>query len=259
MTTIIYDIITIFDQSGSMAHMGNEPLEALNNFVTEQKESSVDTATFTLWQFNHEISLKIDDLPIKEVGIITDYKPSGMTALFDAIGNAIQTKMQKSKKDYVICVIITDGVENSSKEFTGKSQIQQLIKNAEEKHHWKFVYLGANQDAFSVGENMGIYRSCCAQFEPVDGGLLRVTRAVSQNVASYRQASSQGFQVDDNLAAGVPITPNPQPPYLMRQSLTVPHLIDQAYPHGGAPPMEPPALPQRQHSVRPLPRQTSNA
>ena len=109
---------------------------------------------------------------------------------------------------------------------------------------------------------MGIHRNCCAQFEPVDGGLLRVARTVSQNVAAYRQASSQGSQVDDNLAGGVVTPPLPRPPFLMRQSLTIPNLIDQAYPNDVAPLMGPPSLPQRQHSVRPPPtltRQASNA
>ena len=123
-------------------------------------------------------------------------------------------------KDYVICVIVTDGIENSSKEFTSKSQIQKLIKNTEEEHHWKFVYLGANQDAFSVGENMGLYRNCCAQFEPVEGGLLRATREVSQNIAVHRTASSQnGDKADNDIVLGVPDT---QPPYLERQSPLIP-------------------------------------
>ena len=132
--------------------------------MKEQKDALDDKATFTLWQFNQEIELKIDDIPLKTVSEITDFNPTGMTALFDAIGNAIQIKLAKSKKRDVICVIITDGIENSSKEFN-KNQLQKLIKNTEDQHNWKFIYLGANQDAFSEGENIGMYRSCCAQFE----------------------------------------------------------------------------------------------
>ena len=256
MDSITYDIVIICDNSGSMQTMGNEPLEALNSFITEQKNTLDDDSTFTLWQFNHELSLKIDDVPLKEVGDITDYTPSGMTALFDAIGHAIQTKLQKSKKDYVICLIITDGVENSSTEFTSRAQIQQLIKTAEEEHHWKFVYIGANQDAFSVGENMGLYRNCCAQFEPVNGGLHLATREVSQNIAVHRTASSQnGYQEENNVVLGIP-----QPPYIVRQS---PNISD---PITSPPPLmrqspnirsTPPALtPMRQPTFN---RQASNA
>ncbi len=212
---IVNDIVVIMDESGSMGQLGDEPNQALNSFIAEQKSALSDDATFTLWGFNHEISLKIDDVRLKELDTINNIIPNGMTALFDAIGNAINTKLGKTRKDNVICVVITDGLENSSKEFK-KDQIQKMIKLAEEKHQWKFVYLGANQDAFAVGENMGVYKNCCVQFEAKHGELLRATRAVSENIAVYRNASSQGTH-DSDFAFGATEPQSTDPPPLVRQ------------------------------------------
>lgn len=220
--SIVNDIIVIMDESGSMGQLGDEPNQALNSFLVEQKSALSDDATFTLWGFNHEISLKIDDVPLKELDAITNIVPNGMTALFDAIGNAINTKLGKTRKDNVICVVITDGEENSSKEFK-KDEIQKLIKLAEEKHQWKFVYLGANQDAFAVGENMGVYRNCCVQFEANHGELLRATRAVSENIAVYRNASSQGIHESD-FALGATEPQSLHPPLVLRQPHNPPNL-----------------------------------
>ena len=233
--SIVNDIVVIMDESGSMGQLGDEPNQALNSFITEQKNALSDNATFTLWGFNHEISLKIDDVPLNELDTITNIIPNGMTALFDAIGNAINTKLGKARKDNVICVVITDGLENSSKEFN-KDQIQKMIKLAEEKHQWKFVYLGANQDAFAVGENMGVYRNCCVQFEANHGELLRATRAVSENIAVYRNASSQGTHDSDFALGDIEHDTEHHPPPVVRQPYNPPHLNLAVSPNLNRPP-----------------------
>ena len=213
---IVNDIVVVMDNSGSMGQLGDEPNNALNSFIEQQKNALSDDATFTLWGFNHRISLKIDDFPLKELNTIEKMMTNGMTALFDAIGNAINTKLTKTRTDNVIFVIITDGLENSSKQFN-KDQIQKLIKIVEEKHHWKFVYVGANQDALAVGENMGVYRNCCVQFDPKYGEL---SRAVSYSIAAYQYASSQGIHESD-----FTISPSgSEPPPLVRQRYVSPDI-----------------------------------
>lgn len=63
-----------------------------------------------------------------------------------------------------------------------------MIKDMEENHNWKFVYLGANQDAFAVGGAMGVGR--CAQYTCDPGQMIGITRDVSDAVSSYRAHSS---------------------------------------------------------------------
>ena len=97
------------DKSGSMHSMGDEPLQALNGFIQEQRKAIKDDATFSLWTFNDKVQLVIDDQPLQLVKEINEYEPEGMTAMNDAIGKAIITKYRKFKSNNVVCLIITDG------------------------------------------------------------------------------------------------------------------------------------------------------
>tara|TARA_Y100000389_G_C17392516_1_gene480683 strand:- start:200 stop:874 length:675 start_codon:yes stop_codon:yes gene_type:complete len=190
------DIIVIMDESGSMDSLGTEPLEAVNTFINTQKNSiENDESTFTLWKFNTEITLAIDNEPLKNIEPFTDFVPQSMTALHDAIGKAIDKK--KDAKN-VVCVIVTDGLENASQEYTG-TIIKKKIQEQETKNNWKFVYLGANQDVFASGRNIGLNLNRCAPFAAHEGhnaGLLSLARHVSDNINDYRTLSSQGVETE---------------------------------------------------------------
>ena len=200
------DIVVVLDESGSMEELGKEPLEAVNTFITTQKNITTnDQSTFTLWKFNHEVSLAIDNESLGDVEPFTDFKPHGTTALYDAIGLAIDNKKDT---DNVVCVIVTDGLENSSKEYTQKI-IKARINNKEINNNWKFVYLAANQDVFSVGNNIGFNRDRCASFASHEGngGLLDLARTVSASINSYRSTSSQGVNTELNISQTTRETP----------------------------------------------------
>lgn len=182
------DIVFILDESGSMTSMGEEPVQAVNKFIKDQKDAMGDDgATFSLWKFNSEVVKLIDDVQLKDVQEFTDFQPKDMTALYDAIGQAIDSKKKKECYDNVVCIILTDGLENSSSKYSAKN-ISDMIKDMETNHNWKFVYLGANQDAFQVGGGMGVAR--CAQYNCLPGEMIGVTRAVSDAVTSYRVNSA---------------------------------------------------------------------
>lgn len=185
----IQDIIFILDESGSMQTMGEEPVQAVNAFIKEQQKTlGGDGATFSLWKFNSTVTKLIDDQPLQSVTTFTDYRPNSMTALLDAIGQAISTKKNKEKYDDVICVILTDGQENSSREYT-TATIKQMTTDMEKNHNWKFIYLGANQDSFAVGNTFGISASRCANYECSSGQLLSATHNTSAAISSYRMSS----------------------------------------------------------------------
>ena len=188
MSSVVQDIMIILDESGSMESMGKEPVQAVNKFIQDQQKTMGDDgATFSLWKFNSTVVKLIDDVPLQEVKEFTDFRPDQMTALYDAIGQAINNKTLKEKYDDVICVILTDGLDNQSKEFSSSS-IRDLIKKMEDEHNWKFIYLGANQDAFSVGGGIGVTR--CANYTCAPGQIIGATREVSDAVSSYRTRSA---------------------------------------------------------------------
>jgi hypothetical protein len=191
------DIIMILDESGSMHTMGVEPIQAVNAFITEQQRIPEKVGcTFSLWKFNTNVNQVIDDQPLKDVTEFKDYRVGGMTALLDAIGLAIATKRSKAKQDNVICVILTDGFENASKEYTAK-QIKDLINEMELYHNWKFVYLGANQDSFTVGDSYGMNKGRCMNFQTTPGNLTRQVQTVSASIGSYRRNTAQGIPNTD--------------------------------------------------------------
>lgn len=180
------DIIFLLDSSGSMASMGDEPLQALNAFVSSQAALNIPGSTFSLWYFSHELEKVVDDKPLDVVGEVKRYNPGGMTALFDAMGTAISTKLEKEQVRNVVCVTLTDGEENASQRYTSAG-IRELVKKAEDEYNWKFVFLGANQDAFASGASVGVHT--CAQFDCEEGGLEDVVRESSQAIGRFRSGS----------------------------------------------------------------------
>jgi len=183
------DIIVIMDESGSMSSMGSEPLQALNHFIEEQKKTD-PTSLFTLYLFSTEIRTPFLNIPLSEVPEVTDYKPKTMTALYDCVDLAITSKMATERKENVTVVIITDGMDNKS--HTSGRTIREKIANQESQHNWKFIYLAANQDAFSSAEHINISRERISMFDQgSSGGLLRAVSTTCTQVSGLRRMLSQ--------------------------------------------------------------------
>jgi hypothetical protein len=221
------DIVYVLDESGSMMSMGNEPCDSMNRTVEDQKALNIPGTKFSLVKFNNSVTVVHDDVPLEDVPKFTDYSPKNMTALYDAIGTAIENKKSKGEGRYdnVICVILTDGLENCSKEYTLNS-IKMMIKEMENKHSWKFVYAAANQDAFSVGATMGV--SNCVDYEPTQCGLAFMSREISGGIAKMRSGESASVDIYNNneinkesvsapIIVGSPRTPT-RLPRMMKES-----------------------------------------
>jgi Mg-chelatase subunit ChlD len=115
------------------------------------------------------------------------YTPGGGTPLLDAMGRTIMwMDLLKPQPERILVVILTDGAENASREFT-RPQIQDLIRSREATSSWTFVYLGANQDAWAAGEALGIARGNRAGFEV---GETRQTRRLPAAPSSSRRRRS---------------------------------------------------------------------
>ena len=131
-----------------------------------------------------------------------------MTALYDAIGKTINADKARLKKlgdeapSKVLVCVVTDGMENDSKEYSLQN-IKDLIRDCE-KDDWNFVYLAANQDAFSVGQSFGISGGNTYTYTPTVDGVTNMSNKLSSVTASYRSmsASSASFSADSkNLMA----------------------------------------------------------
>ena len=93
----------------------------------------------------------------------------------------------------VLCIVVTDGHENASREYTRK-QVFDMVTHQREKYNWEFIYLGANQDAFAEGRSMGFSQSINYVADAI--GAQGVTRGISNGVASYRSGGGYVHSVD---------------------------------------------------------------
>jgi len=189
------DITIILDRSGSMHSIKEDTVGAVNEFISEQKGVAGE-CRLTLVQFDSTDPYeKIrDNCPIGECTLLGEgeYSPRHYTPLHDAIGIGIKDTGERlsripedDKPDKVIFVIVTDGFENRSQEFT-RNQIKDLITEQTEQWKWHFVYLGANQDAVLVGGEMGTQSNTSATYAATGTGMKSAIRATSRNVASLR-------------------------------------------------------------------------
>lgn len=153
----------LLDRSGSMDTIKNDTIGGFNSFIEDQKKDDSE-CTFTLAQFDNLYEVLYDFEDIKKINPLngTSFSPRGSTALLDALGKLISdtgkklSEMdEKDRPEKVLFIILTDGEENDSKEYNF-DQISEKINHQEEKYNWKFVYLGANQDAIKEAMKFGV-------------------------------------------------------------------------------------------------------
>lgn len=162
------DITLVVDRSGSMSSVREDAQGGVNTFIKEQVNQPGE-ALITLVQFDTEYEFLHRGVPVAE---IPAYKlvPRGMTALLDAVGRAINETGERlsqineeARPGLVVFVVMTDGLENSSREFT-KTQIKEMITRQQDEFSWQFTFLGANQDAFAEAGSMGIRPDAAANY-----------------------------------------------------------------------------------------------
>ena len=157
------DITVVLDRSGSMSSIRGDTIGGFNAFLKDQQGES-GAARLTLVQFDNQYEVVHDNLPLAEVPELTEttFVPRASTALLDALGRTINSTgarlaslPEADRPKNVIFVVITDGLENASTEFT-REKVFEMVSHQTEKYAWDFVYLGANQDAIAVGQSLGV-------------------------------------------------------------------------------------------------------
>jgi len=157
-------ITFVLDESGSMGGIAQSAREGFNEYLQEQIKGEGQT-WWTLTTFNSRAWTRFAVIPGEEVRPLgNDYSPNGMTALYDAVGNSmIKTRAfldslnPDDRPQDVIIVILTDGMENSSRTWN-LHQVARLIADAEDDG-WQFVFLGANLDSQAAAYDMGMRKA----------------------------------------------------------------------------------------------------
>ena len=198
------DIVIVLDRSGSMASIKDDAEGGFNSFIKEQKEQEGNVKV-TLVQFDNEYEIVYERKNIDEVESL-NIKPRNTTALLDAVGNTINILSQrldeldeKEKPEGVIFVIITDGHENSSKEFVN-NQIKDLINKKENEEKWEFVFIGADKESFDDAKNIGIKHASTMTYSADSIGVKYAFDTLSKGTSSYRESKEKYgfFNFSDN-------------------------------------------------------------
>jgi len=172
--------VFLLDRSGSMQSCVDDTIGGFNAFVDSQKSFG---GTMTLCLFDHEFDIVYEKVPIDQVVPLTKetYMPRGGTALHDAMGQVLKMNLS----DDTMVIILTDGEENSSNKYTAAH-----VKDLVDTKPWKFVYLGANQDAVLTAQGLGINTSMDYDTSKTP----ELFRALSATVTRYSQDPSDGLK-----------------------------------------------------------------
>ena len=151
----------IVDSSGSMTSSIDDVKGGFKRIIEEQKANTKGECAVSYFDFNSTVTEVYRGKDVKEINSELNYTPFGMTALMDGVGIAIDTigkwlnsMPEDEKPEQNLIVIITDGKENFSKEYSA-SRVREMIKHQQDKYSWNFVFLGADltniKDAIDLG------------------------------------------------------------------------------------------------------------
>lgn len=199
-------ITIILDRTGSMESIRDDTIGGFNAFLREQ-QASPDRATLTLVQFDSQDPYEVihEFTQITEVTVLDQqtYVPRAATPLLDAIGRGINDLAQqianlaeKERPAKILFVVVTDGKENASCEFT-REQIVKMIGERQEQDKWQFVFLSADLAAIREAEEIGFMRKKSLAFDKSAVGTSHAWDSLSDAATFLRGPNKSEVEFND--------------------------------------------------------------
>lgn len=189
----------VLDRSGSMQSLQSEVVGAFNDQVDAikkmAKEQDVKVTLVTFSTTVDEATLLHRDARHLKPLYESNYRPDGMTSLFDAMGDTI-TEF-KRVEDYddpdvaFLLIVITDGEENSSKRFS-RNDIRRLVDDTNEDGRWTITYLGTNQNVLAVTQSIGLKIGNAGAWNFSNDGLREASRSLTYAIGNYGDSRLRG-------------------------------------------------------------------
>lgn len=206
------ELVFIIDKSGSMHELKMDTIGGYNSMLEKQKKEEGDAFVTTIL-FDTEYTVFQDHVKLDEAKTMTDddYYTGGMTALMDAVGSTIDNigkrladTAEEERPETVIFVIITDGYENASKEYS-KDAVRSKIEHQQSKYSWQFIYLGADIDAAAEASKIGISAKFARNYTKSSKGLesaymgMSTVMSVARKRTTYKSETEYESAVCDSL------------------------------------------------------------
>ena len=194
MKSNLTEVVFILDRSGSMSGLEADTIGGFNSLIEKQKLQDGICYVSTVL-FDHESIVLHDRVELKGIDRMTtsDYVPRGMTALVDAVGDAVKhiSNVHKYARpedvpEHTLFVITTDGYENASKRYSAKD-VKRMIEE-KKKCGWEFLFLGANIDAVETAKIYGIDENRSVRYSATQAGTAQNFETVCCAVSGMRRA-----------------------------------------------------------------------
>jgi len=188
------ELVFILDRSGSMSGLEDDTIGGYNSMLKNQMKEPGDAYVTTVL-FDDRFEALHDRENIKNVELMTEkeYYVRGCTALLDAIGitihkigKAIANSPEYERPSKVMFVIITDGMENASTEYT-YTRVNRMIERQRNKYSWEFIFLGANINAEETAGKMGINKSRASNYHADKVGVSLNYEVLNCMISEYRK------------------------------------------------------------------------
>jgi len=196
----------IQDRSGSMQSVWQETLSGFNKFVEDLRASAQKDGVeylFSLTAFDTLVETPVASQSIEsvDVDILAKHGPRGSTALYDAVGITIQNiAANQHDADKVVVVIVTDGHENSSREWD-KDKLHSAIDSRLREGNWSFTYLGTQPETWDDAAAFGVPLGAAARYTPrrADAAYTALACSISR-LAADESRRGTGTLMDDYLS-----------------------------------------------------------
>lgn len=202
----------VVDRSGSMLSRINETIDNFNEQIQTlkrlEKENPNEKYYVTLCMFNDQVETVYEDKPLNEVEELTreTYVPGGMTALYDAIGITIynlkkrqKKNLKKKKGNEALVMILTDGYENKSQEYS-QDTMSKLIKKTEKKDNWSISFIGADKESAMKAKTYGINNTTFLDYSS-NRSYTSTSAGISQSLTARSKAKVRGASLNKAMFA----------------------------------------------------------
>lgn len=182
-------LLVIVDRSGSMSTIRDDMIGGLTTMLRNQ---SAQPGRLTVDLVSFDDVVEVEHEMAAADGLVVRLVPRGSTALYDAIGQSVirfgetlKVMAEDARPGTVQVIVVTDGEENSSKEFSA-AEVKRLVQQQSLEYSWDFVFLGANQGAVLTGQTLGFAAGSSLTYSAAPDSVAAATESLDRYVTTRR-------------------------------------------------------------------------